>query len=117
MGRVIAGIGAIVMVGALSGAGIVAAREASAAPQRTGDRVTDQQTIDKSQCRIELERLKNKLRQLQAELKEHEQALRRARAAGNREKAEQEMQAIRRIKAEIQDTQEKIRRLSRACGR
>ena len=117
MRRVIAGIGAILMIGALSGTAIVAAWETSAAPQRVGDRVTDQQPVDKSQCRIELERLKNKLRQLQAELKEHELALRRAKAAGNREKVEQEIQAIRRIKAEIRETQEKIRRLTTACGR
>ena len=105
MRRVIAGMGAIVMIGALSGTAIV-----TAAPQRTG-------TVDQSTCRTELERLKHKLRQLQAELKEHEQALRRAKAAGNREKVEQEIQAIRRIKTEIQETQEKIRRLTRACGR
>ena len=103
MRRVIAGIGAIFMVGALSGTAIV-----TAAPQRT---------VDQSTCRTELERLKHQLRQLQAELKEHEQALRRARAAGDREKAQQEVAAIRRIKEKIQETQEKIRRLTRTCGR
>lgn len=95
----------VVILGLLAMVGTLPVSASAAQDRRTG------QTSDQNS--VELARLKEQLKKLQLELREHEQALREARRAGDRVAAAREASIIRKLKDEIAKIQKKIRELSR----
>jgi peptidoglycan hydrolase CwlO-like protein len=117
MRRVIATISAFALVGALTVD--IAARTPATSRETIGTgqpapAVDTPQRTDPQAC-AELGQLRQELARLQQELRHLQAALAEARKAGNRERAEQIMQAIRRVQAEIENVQQKIRRLQKIC--
>jgi peptidoglycan hydrolase CwlO-like protein len=114
MRRVIATISAFAVAGTLA----VAART----PASGGETTWTGQTArggDTSQrpdpaCG-ELGQLRQELARLQQELRHLQAALAEARKAGNRERAEQILQQIRHVQGQIDDVQQRIRRLQKIC--
>ena len=94
MRRVVAILGAVAMCGALS---------TSVFAQRSTDR----------RGGPKLEALRADLQKLQRDLKQHEQAMKDARRAGNRALAQRELQECKRIRKEINDLQAKAHRAGR----
>lgn len=94
MKRVAAILGAVAICGALS--------TSVFAQARSGD-----------QKRPNIEQIRADLQKLQRELKQHEEAMKSARKAGNRELAQRELQECKRIRKEIKDLQAKAHRAGR----
>jgi DNA repair exonuclease SbcCD ATPase subunit len=120
MRRVIATLGALAIVGALT------ADLAAQARTRPGQPAPGGQTTRTGQARPkpdngtgncgDLGQLRHELARLHQELRRLHEALAEARKAGNRERMQQIMQEIRQVQAQIQDVQQKIRRLQQQCG-
>jgi len=116
MRRVIATLGALAIVGALT---VDLAAQARTRPGQT----TGGQTARTGQARPaqdnrncgELGQLRHELARLQQELRRLHDALEEARKDGNRERAQQIAQEIRQVQSQIQDVQQKIRRLQEQC--
>jgi len=104
MRRVIATLGVIALVGGF--AGTVSAR---------GQRHSGVITIDTASRCDELGDLRQELARLEQHLQQLRAAFEEAKANGNRQRALQILQEIRRIEARIDDLQHKIRRLQQIC--
>lgn len=109
MKRALAAIGAMVLAG-----GLTAGLSAQVQRGRQADRI-DVVEVQKRPC-AQLPELRQELLRLHQELRRLEAALKQAREAGNRERAQEIMQEIRIVKEKIDETQHEIRRLIDACN-
>ena len=113
MRQLAASLGALAIAGSLVVG--VSAQAPRAAQSGAGSMFTlFTQRTDNPAC-AELPELRRQLERLQHELRRLHAALLQARLSGNRERAAQIMQEIRRVEAEIQDLEQRIRRPLQEC--
>jgi peptidoglycan hydrolase CwlO-like protein len=107
----VAALVAVLPVGALAQQTVGQGRGGgSGSGQSTGQSGSQQGNQERQQ---ELKRLREELKNLQGQLKQHEQALRAARQDQNKTLAEHESQIIKRLKDDITKVESRINALSR----